>query len=179
MAEGGTGYISDGSSRGPPGHTSSPYGSERHLAAIKDAPLDALLVNGSANDRKKWTPDQHRVALETFLNDVERVRPGLPVVIVGIEPVSFTREASVAPHYGQLTSNFAGMIGRHANLVGVIDSYNQGWLTGTGSSADPKGDGNQDQYIGPDGAHLNGDGQMYYQGKIATALRSLPLPQAP
>jgi hypothetical protein len=174
LSEGGTGYVNAAGGRGAPGYQSSPYGSARRLDAIKNAPIDALLVHGSYNDKTTWTPDQHRAALERFLDDVVQARPGLPVVIVGIEGASYSR--GNVSHYSQLTSNFAGMVGRRDNVMGFIDGYSDPWLTGTGSTATPKGDGNQDQYIGSDGYHLNGPGQTYYQGRLTEELRDIPLP---
>jgi hypothetical protein len=188
ISEGSTGYINDGSrlfanqtgeGSGIAGHKSSPYGSARRLAAIESAPIDALLVNGTANDQSNWTPTQHRAALEKFLDDVERVRPDLPVVIAGIQPAWFTKSQTRAPHFIALTSNFAGMVGRHENVVGFIDPYTDPWITGTGSTANPKGDGNQDIYVGKDGVHLNSAGQAYYQGRIVDELKDLPVPQVP
>jgi hypothetical protein len=189
MSEMATGYIRDGSwpsesqddgvGRGIPGHKSSPYGSARRLEALRTAPIDALLVAGSANDTVTWTPAQHRAALDRYLTDVAAVRPDLPVVLVGIEPLDFTKTSQTAPHYRALTSSLAGMVGRHRNVSGFIDPYTDPWLTGTGSTADPHGDGNQDMYVGRDGAHLSGDGQAYYQGRIVEALKKLPLPAMP
>jgi hypothetical protein len=173
LAEGGTGYLNSAGGKGAPGYLSSPYGSQRRLDAIVGAPIDALLVHGSYNDKTTWTPDQHRVALEKFLTDVRQARPDLPVVLAGIEGTSYSRPTS---HYGPLTSNLAGMVGRHVNVVGFIDPYSDRWFTGTGSTATPKGDGNQDQYIGADGYHPNGDGQAYYEGRLADELKDIPLP---
>jgi hypothetical protein len=137
------------------------------------------LVGGSANDTPAWTPEAHRTALDRYLDDVAAIRPDLPVVLVGVEPIDITKTSQMAPHYRALTSNLAGMVGRHRNVVGFIDPYTDPWLTGTGSTADPHGDGNQDIYVGRDGAHLSGDGQEYYQGRIVEALKKLPLPTTP
>lgn len=56
------------------------------------------------------------------------------------------------------------------NVIGIIDWRSEDWLTGTGSVSSPKGDGNQDQYIGTaDGAdtiHPNLAGQKYLWGRI-------------
>jgi hypothetical protein len=62
-------------------------------------------------------------------------------------------------------------------VAGFIDSFTDPWLTGWGSTESPTGDGNQDLYLGH-GGHLNGDGQEYYQGRIAEALKELALPAA-
>lgn len=188
MAQAATGYINDGSGkyaeqtgdgRGFPDNHSSPYGSTSRLTAIKNAPIDALLVNGTINDQPVWTPQQHRAALEKFLDDVEAARPNLPVVLIGVEPLFYARRSWRLAHYSALTANFAGMVGRHKNVVGFIDPYTDPWLTGSGYVTNPVGDGNQDQYVGKDGIHLGGDGQQYYQGRVVAELRKLPLPAKP
>jgi hypothetical protein len=63
----------------------------------------------------------------------------------------------------------------HDNVVGFIDPYTDNWLTGTGSTEHRRGDGNQDQYIGPDGIHPNGRGQEFYQRRIVEQLRAMPV----
>ncbi len=188
MAQAATGYINDGSGtyadqtgdgRGYPGNHSSPYGSASRLTALKNAPIDALLVNGTINDQSVWSPGQHLAALEKLLDDVEAARPDLPVVLVGVEPLYYARRTWRLAHYSALTANFAGMVGRHENVVGFIDPYTHPWLTGSGYAGHQVGDGNQDQYVGKDGIHLNGDGQEYYQDRIADELEEMPLPVAP
>src|SRR5690606_16696266 len=109
----------------------------------------------------------------------EAARPNLPVVLVGVEPLFYARRSWRLAHYSALTANFAGMVGRHKNVVGFIDPYTDPWLTGSGFVTNPVGDGNQDQYVGKDGIHLGGDGQQYYQGRIVAELRKLPLPPKP
>lgn len=186
MAESSTGYINDGSGlyadqtgdgQGFPGHHSSPYGSDRRLATLKDAPIDAVLINGTVNDQPVWSPEQHRQAVDAMLTKIEQLRPDLPIILVGIEPLYYARAAPIrVAHYSALTANLAGMVGRHLNVVGFIDPYTDPWFTGSGSTANPVGDGNQDFYIGKDGIHPNGDGQEYYQGRVVAALKNLPVP---
>jgi hypothetical protein len=67
------------------------------------------------------------------------------------------------------------MAEEHPNVVGFIDPYTPNWLTGTGSTAEPSGSGNQDRYIGVDGHHPNGAGQAFYQRKIVAELKKLPI----
>ena len=179
MAEGGTGYVNDGSGAaasggvGYPGNLTSPYGSARRLAAVTSAPIDALLVNGSIND-VHFSAAAQRLALDKFLDDVAEARPELPVVLVTLEPVSYTGVTDQTdPRFRALNDNFDGVAERHPNVVGVIDPYSADWLTGAGSTAHPTGDGNQDLYVGADGVHLNAAGQIYYQGRIADELRQM------
>ena len=180
LAQGGTGYLNDGTGQqrtgnaGYPGHYASPFGSDARIARVRDAPIDALLVNGSINDA--WfDDDEYADAVNAFLDRVARVRPGLPVVIVGIEPVKVVADA---PEYfadlhakNQLLRSIAA---QHRNVVGFINPFDEHWLTGTGSTTAPKGDGNQDQYVADDHIHLSPAGQTYYQDLIADRLASMP-----
>ena len=65
MAQGGTGYLNNGSD--PVGETfddlaaHSAYGSDERIDAVADAPIDALLVNGFINDGGFSVAD-HRAA---------------------------------------------------------------------------------------------------------------------
>ncbi len=186
LAEASTGYINDGSGlfanqtgagSGLQGHESSAFGSERRIEAITSAPMDALLVNGSANDQTVWTPEQHRAAVDAFLSELERVRPDLPVVLVGVQGIYYTRRHWRYAHYKALNDNLAAMVQKHPNVAGFIDGFTDPWFTGTGSTEAPQGDGNQDLYIEGDG-HPNGDGQAYFQSRIAEELKKLALPAA-
>lgn len=184
LAQGGTGYVNDGSAyQTTGGEPTSPYGSDQRIASVAAAPLDALLVNGSINDRY-WPASTQLAALDAFLDRVAQIRPDLPVVLVTLEPISFNsptldeplfRDQDVAV-FRDMNANFAVAAARHPNVVGVIDPYTADWLTGTGSTVNLRGDGNQDQYIGADGIHPNAAGQAYYQGRIADELMPMLAP---
>ena len=180
LAQGGTGYLNDATGTeltgdaGYPGRYASPFGSAARMARLRDAPIDALLVNGSVNDA--WFDnDAYAAAVHAFLDGVARIRPGLPVVIVGLEPVNVVPEAPA--HSAELdTKNklLRSIAAQHANVVGFIDPFDERWLTGSGSTAAPQGNGNQDLYIAEDHIHLSPAGQAYYQDLIADQLARLP-----
>lgn len=178
LAEIGTGYLS--ASNGPTYGSFRPgtFGSSRRLAAVQRAPLDLLLVNGSINDAvaASYTPEAHRAAVDRYLDDVARLRPDLPVVLVGIEPLGRYGTGPWGERSRVMNANLASMVGRHANVIAFIDPYTDPWLTGTGSIADPRGDGNQDTYIGTDGVHPSIAGVRYYVGRIVTELKDVRLP---
>lgn len=175
MSESGTGYVAPGP-QGFAGYEPSVYGSAKRLGGVLDAPLDALIIGGSINDGLK-AGDLHRPAVDKLLTDLENARPDLPVVLLGIEPLG---GAYLTPYWtsrgAAFTATLKSMVGRHQNVVGFIDPYTNPWLTGTGSTAKPTGDGNRDQYVGTDGIHLSAAGTRYYQQRVADALRTLPLP---
>jgi len=102
--------------------------------------------------------------------------PALPIVIVGLEPLSTSTIPDVpTDHYLAMTRTLKRSVAEHDNVVGFIDPYTANWFTGTGSTRKPRGDGNQDEYIGRDGLHPNGDGQVFYQQHIVDELRELPV----
>ena len=182
MAQNGTGYLNDASAPamngtvGYPGFYASPFGSDPRIARLATAPIDALIVNGSLNDGSFCSPAQHLAAVEAYLDRVAEVRPDLPIVLIGIEPVKAGRALTSAEKadYDAKTQNLRSMVGRHRQVVGFIDPFTEQWLTGTGSTASPTGDGNQDQYIGADGSHLSAAGQNYYQALVKARLADLP-----
>ena len=180
LAEGSTGYLNDGTGPvldggiGLESHRTSPFGSVRRLAALKEAPIDALVVNGSIND-ESWSTADHRAAVDRFLTAVEKMRPDLPIVLVGIEPLSLPRaRPGLAARFAGMNRTIKAMAEKHPNVVGFIDPLGEDWLTGSGHVGDPRQDGNQDVFIDRDGVHLNGVGQEFYQGKIVAALRHMP-----
>ncbi len=186
LAQYGTGYLNDASAPvlsglvGYPGYYASPFGSDERMARLAAAPIDALLVNGSINDGLFFSPAQHLAAVETYLDRVVAVRPDLPIVLVGIEPVKVGSPltAEQTADFDAKTQNFRSMVG-HRNVVGFIDPYSEQWLTGTGSTKSVTGTGNQDVYIGVDQTHLTSAGVEYYQRLIRDRLADLPATLAP
>lgn len=178
LAEGGTGYLSASSAPSYGSFVPGRFGSDRRLAAVQRAPIDLLLVNGSFNDAAvgAYTPEVHRAAVDAYLDDLARVRPDLPVVLVGIEPLGRYQSPYWDTRARTMNATLAATVGRHPNVIGFIDPYTDRWLTGTGSIVDPKGDGNQDMYVGTDGVHPSVAGVAYYVGRIVTELREVRLP---
>lgn len=178
LAEGGTGYLSKSSGPSYGSFVPSVFGSDRRLAAVARAPLDLLLVNGSFNDAPvaAYSAEAHRAAVDAYLDDLARIRPDLPVVLVGIEPLGRYQASYWDTRSRTMNATLAATVGRHPNVIGFIDPYTDRWLTGTGSITAPKGDGNQDVYVGTDGVHLSVAGVAYYVGRVVSGLREVRLP---
>lgn len=178
LAEGGTGYLSSSSAPSYGSFVSSRFGSDRRLAAVARAPLDLLIVNGSFNDAPvgSYSAEAHRAAVDAYLDDLARIRPDLPVVLVGIEPLGRYQTSYWDGRSRTMNTTLAASVGRHPNVIAFIDPYTDRWLTGTGSIVAPKGDGNQDVYVGTDGLHLSVAGVAYYAGRVVRELREVRLP---
>lgn len=165
MAEGGTGYINPGA-----GGTFSKFGSAARLAALSTSLpyLDALLVNGSVNDRL-YTSSALQTAMETYFADVAAIAPTLPIVVVGYEPIHLT-DATTVPS-SHITAQQAAC-DASPNVVGYIDPFTEDWFTGTGNDSVPNNTGNQDWLTRSD-MHPNAKGCKLYA--YLTAERMKPL----
>ena len=173
LGQGSTGYTNDGSSSGDT--SKSEYGSPSRLAALAAGNVDALLVLGSVNDGST-APATVKTAVADYLAAVAPI----PVVLAGVEPLHL---------YGVDTSawdavNEAVMeaADEAPNVRLAINWRADNWLTGTGSVSQPRGDGNQDIYIGDaagtDTIHPNYAGQQYFAGRFVTEFAPVSL-QAP
>ena len=175
MSEVGTGYLNPGRNAAL-GLKPSPFGSPGRLRAVADAPIDALLIGGSINDAL-MPQRRYRATVDRLLDAVERKRPELPIVLLGVEPLGGEFEGAFWRRRGEtMTAVLRSMVTRHPNVVGFIDPFSKPWLTGTGSIVKPTGDGNDDQFIGADGIHPSIAGTRFYQEKVAAALRQIPFP---
>jgi hypothetical protein len=176
LSEVGTGYLNPGRAAGL-GLKPSPFGSPGRLRAVADAPIDALLIGGSINDAL-MPQRRYRATVDRLLDTVERTRPGLPVVLLGVEPLGGEFEGAFWRRRGEtMTAVLRSMVTRHRNVVGFIDPFSKPWLTGTGSIVKPTGDGNDDAFIGADGIHPSIAGTHFYQQKVVAALRQVPFPE--
>lgn len=54
-----------------------------------------------------------------------------------------------------------------------VDPVGEGWITGTGNSSSPAGDGNADVYIGSDNAHPTDAGHAWIASRIVGHMRAL------
>lgn len=161
-AEGGTGFINPGAGGG-----FSEFGSAARLAALDAMEIDALLVHGTINDQSYPVADV-KAAMIQYYQDVAEVKPGLPVVQVGIQPVYYSTGGIPAPPaLASLVTAQKEAVAVSPNVVGYIDPYSLRWLTGTGDEGHTQGDGNQDYAIGAtDHVHLSSRGSMMWAVNI-------------
>lgn len=171
MAQGGSGFVNP-SGNGASGDRS--YPSDQVFAMLAKAPdLQFLIVNGSGNDLG-YTDAQVEAAMKSFFARVRQVRPNLPVIWVGIEPVAYFENLYTA----------AGMIAREEkqrqwamrepNCVGSILTAKENWLTGTGYEGATNGSGNQDLLVSIDGVHLNKYGTRWFGRMVAERIKQMP-----
>lgn len=171
LGQGSTGYTNDGSSSGD--SSKSVYGSPSRVAAANGAACDAVLIIGSVNDGAA-SPATVAQACEDLVNELDA-----PVIIAGVEPLSLPGDPGTA--WNAVNDMLMVMASSLVPVAGggVIDWRGEDWLTGTGSVSDPKGDGNQDIYIGDaagtDTVHANIEGQMYLADRFVAAMTPMTL----
>lgn len=166
LGQGSTGYTNDGSSSGD--LSRQVYGGAKRLAALEAADPDVVLVVGSGNDVA--TPS----VVEQAAADYYAALAPRPVIVVGVQPLYDDNAALDLVNAAILAAANAA-----PNVIGVIDWRGEDWLTGTGSVSNPKGDGNQDIYIGDvagkDTVHPNYAGQKYLGGRLVERFGPMPL----
>lgn len=168
LGDPGTGYIAvpDGN-----GHT---YGSAERMAALAAlGDLDLILLYGSSNDVAATEADL-TAAANACWNAIAAARPGVPIIVVGAEPTTATAfpTASVDATNGWLKAAALA----NTNVAAFIDQRGaHPWFTGTGSTVEPAGDGNQDLFIGSDQLHPVIAGYVQLSDQLSSALRPLSL----
>jgi len=136
--------------------------------------LDLIIVFGSGNDINA-SQSALTAAANTYWNALAAARPGVPIVVLGIEPGTLTGfpPAQNATVNGWLKSAAESNV----NVSAFVDMINtrQPWVTGTGNSASPNGTGNQDLFVGSDGIHPTIEGYRNLAERAAQALRSVTI----
>lgn len=171
LGQGSTGYTNDGSSSGDP--SKQVYGGPNRLAALEAADPDVVLVVGSVNDGGAAPAVVEQAAADYYAALAPR-----PVIVVGVEPLFDAGDPNYVA-WDLVNAAILAAANAAPNVVGVIDWRGEDWLTGTGSVSDPKGDGNQDIYIGDvagtDTIHPNYAGQQYLGGRLVERFGPIPL----
>lgn len=155
-ASGGTGYVSTG----PPQWHRSPYGDR--LANIVQVNPAMVVIYGSTNDAK-YPPQDVAVAARRFWSAIRQALPRAKIVVIG--PIRPNDNWKLEPWIDAL-QNAAKEDG-----LSFVDASS--WIHGTGSVAQPRGDGDADTFISADGVHPSPTGHAYLAQKTAEVLRPL------
>lgn len=164
LGQSNTGYVNDaGGSIGK-----SAYGSTSRLAALAAlAPIDLLIVLGSAND-SGFSTSSVTSAANTYWNAVKTAHPDTPIVVVGVESGALT---GFSPSVmDALNAALLAAAVSNPNVAGVIDMRADPWVTGTGFDGTPAGDGNADFFISADGRHPTRAGAENLAARLADEL---------
>jgi hypothetical protein len=150
----------------------SSYGSPGRLAALKAQPLDALLIYGTVNDAGQ-SPEAIKAAAQACYREIAKQMPALAVIVAGVEPV-FNGD----PNLDAINQAIRDAAESAPNVRGFIDwrlgEGKGGWITGTGTVAEPKGDGTADRYIhSPADPHPNLAADKMLGKRFAEALAGI------
>jgi lysophospholipase L1-like esterase len=155
---GGTGYTS-------PGSNAPFYGDPSRLNPLIAAACDYVMIQGGE------VVDVPTVALTAteatrICQAILAAQPATKIILLGwLMPVSIAASTPWLQWSAGMGAVAASVGGR------FIDPLALGWLTGSGRSGTPAGDGNADAYRGPDGTHPAQAGHDYLGTRVAFALR--------
>lgn len=155
---GGTGYV-NGATATPP----RDYGADTRLAIFETSVKpDWWVFFGTIND---GNTDTTTVA-STMFNRLATSVPASKLIVVGQESYSNGTNA------GKTGDNFLrAAIATAPNVKAFISPRDEAWITGTGNTVTPTGDGNADQYHnGNNVSHLSLAGNAYYADRLKAAL---------
>lgn len=170
LAVSGSGFVNPSTFPNGPHH----FSSDAVFAALTKAPpMDLLLLNGSVNDMG-YSETEVVNAMKVFFDRWRSVRPETPIVWQGLEPQAYFE--SVYTTQAMIAREEALRITAEADplVIGTILTAKENWLTGTGSSVNPNGTGNQDFYIGGDEIHLSPLGCRFTGRLVAERMASMP-----
>lgn len=168
-AQGGSGFNNP-SANGDNGDKS--FGSILTWEAVARGPeLDLLIIQGSDNDLS-YSQAQNISAMQATFNKVRAYKPNLPVIWVGLQSQSYFKNLYTLGTIKARETALKAAALADPNVVAVLESANEEWLTGTGKNTAVANNGNQDFLTGADGVHLSTYGTIAYGRLISEQAKS-------
>lgn len=169
LAQGGSGFVNP-SGDGANGDRS--FSKDLVWEAVDRVPhLDLLIVNGSANDLP-YSDAEVLAAMQATFDRARDYDPDIPIVWAGIQPVQYFKGLHTFAAMKARENLLIAKAQADPNVVAVIPTCNEEWMTGTGKTNGVTNDGNQDFMIGPDGIHLSLHGAKVYGKMYAERMKS-------
>jgi len=186
----------------------APFASYAQYAARRMGWANAWTSGSSLTGYRTQGSEERFPLVDRFGRDVEHTKPDILIVAAGVNDLHHYDQANIeigarslfgkvrdrlpetrlvvlGPWVTQTPADPAALATRDtlaavAREFGAafVDNVAERWITGSGSVAARKGDGNADRYIAPDGAHLSPAGHRYVGQRLAAALSRL-LPPGP
>ncbi len=164
---GGTGYLNSG----PLGRVNF---RERVQSDVISRYPDVVIVAGGLNDPTGGLAAEAGAIYDQIIENL----PAARLIVVGPWwPRGIPTQSILDNRDALKTAALARNLVFIDPLVATDPSQvNAGWITGTGNAANPKADGNADQYISADGTHPTDLGHQFLALKLAEALRNIVVP---
>jgi lysophospholipase L1-like esterase len=159
-AQGGTGYIGDGS---PNSSDFGPFGSRLSTDAARYR-ADIVIVDGGRNDASVDVKVVARAA-ENYLRGVREQWPQAALVV--LVPAFIDSTPATFPFAEQFGQRLREIVQPLGGIV--IDPMADGWIPPD----------NADALLDPDGVHPNQDGHHYLAEQLSDALRAAGLADVP
>jgi len=161
VAHPGTGFTTAGASDG------TTYGDARRIADVVASNPDLVILNATGNDPSGTVRAPALAAMQAY----RAALPGVPIIVGGIWPGSGGPSAERVAVEAEVKAAFD--LWADPLSWWVAAAAPASWITGTGKSTAPVGDGNADVYVGSDGVHPTQAGHDYYGLRWAGAIRSI------
>lgn len=138
---------------------------DRAQTDIVDYNPDVVIIAMGINDNTDVTQ-----AVSDTLDIIESGSPHALIVLVG----SWTNGEATAQMIATTAIIKAAAESRGHYFINPTGTANDdGWITGTGDSGAPAGDGNADIFVSSDGTHPNDAGHVFHAQRLYNALLSL------
>ena len=138
--EGGTGYTTGGGS-------GTAFTDSGRLGIIPYINPSLIIDQGSSNDVSAGSVAAVQTAANTVYTTQKAAMPNTPIIVIGVPPLGGGATT------GDTTANTGVLAAASALNLPIIDSYDQGWITGTGTAASATGVGNGDIMLTTGGVH--------------------------
>jgi len=161
VAHPGTGFTTAGASDG------TAYGDARRIADVVASNPDLVILAATGNDPSATVRAPALAAMQAY----RAALPGVPIIVGGIWPGSGGPSAERVAVETEVKAAFD--LWADPLSWWVAAAAPASWITGTGKSTAPIGDGNADVYVGSDGVHPTQAGHDYYGRRWAGAIRSI------
>ena len=135
----------------------------QRLAADVTAYKPHVLVIAAGVNDLPFTDGEIQAEAAALFDEVQAALPNTLVVVTG--PMATLNRVR-----GGVNAAIKAAVGTRANFIWVPNA-DEPWLTGTGTVASTRGDGNADQYISADITHPTPAGIDYLAGKLAEFIK--------
>ncbi|TAK32334.1 MAG: SGNH/GDSL hydrolase family protein [Myxococcaceae bacterium] len=169
VALGGTGFTNNAS-------TLNTFGAALRVADTVAHSPDLVVISASPNDDGASGGTLTAAALSAF-QAYRAALPRVPIIVTGTTASSTGPNATRLANETAVKAAFDAWADRNSWWIPVSTDPSGSWDSGTGTTGATTGTGNRDRF-GSDVTHSNDLGNVYLGRRMATAIKSLVIPNA-
>lgn len=162
-AVGSTGYLANGGGGGKVKYR------DRIANDVTALNPDIVIVAGGYNDTGAFTASQEGTEAALLYSAIQTGNPAATLVVCGPNFPTGITTTGIATQFRDAIQSAAQAAGAYW-VDPVLYPNGESWITGSGNTSAPAGNGNADRYTGPDGVHPSQDGHDYIGRRFAASL---------